>query len=90
MPPAPPETTAEAARQLDYFCPPLETRKEASNYFWATWEILIDIARSPEVTPEAHERLVGIVECLGQCAKGEMVVWGVRTHHCISQIFTTS
>jgi hypothetical protein len=41
------------------------------------WEIMLDIARSPDVTSEIHEGLVGILERLRQCAKGELNVWGV-------------
>lgn len=77
MHPARPETAAEVAQWLDYFCPPLEQEEEAQDYIWTIWETMLNVARSPDVTSEIHERLVSIVEHLRQCAKGEMDVYGV-------------
>jgi Protein of unknown function (DUF3632) len=44
------------------------------------WEIILDVATSPDVTSEIHEGLVGIPERLQQFAKGELNVWGVSIH----------
>jgi hypothetical protein len=74
MQPATPETAAEAVRQLNDSCPPLAQEEEANNYLWQVWDIMMDIARSPDVTSEVHKRLVAILECLRQCAKGELMV----------------
>jgi hypothetical protein len=75
--PATPETANEAARQLDNCCPLLEQEKETNDYLWMVWEIMLDIARSPDVKSEVHDRLVSIVESLRQCANGDLNVWGV-------------
>ena len=77
MQPATPETAAEAARQLDSSCPPLEQENEAGDYLWMVWEIMLDIAQSPDVASEIHERLVGILASLWQCAKGDLDIGGV-------------
>lgn len=77
MQPATPETAAEAARQLDDLCPPLEQAKETKDYLWMVWEILFDIAASHDVANEIHERLMNILQSLRLCAKGDVDVWGV-------------
>ncbi len=84
MQPATAEAAAEAARQLDSFFPPLEQVKEANDYLWAVWEVIIDIARSPDVMIQVHERLVSILENLRRCAKGDLNVWGVSIRPCRS------
>ncbi|RDL33086.1 uncharacterized protein BP5553_08525 [Venustampulla echinocandica] len=82
MQPATPETAAGAAYQLDCLCPPLEQRHECNDYIWMVWSIMLNIARSPDVTSEVHMRLVSIVESLRQIAKGDLEfgihrrVWG--------------
>ena len=78
--PATPETAAEAALWLDYFCPPLDQEKDAHQYLWTVWDIMLSIAQSPDVTSQVHDCLLGVVENLRQCAKGELNVWGVRIH----------
>ncbi|KAI1077797.1 hypothetical protein F5B20DRAFT_550415 [Whalleya microplaca] len=78
MQPATPETTAEAARQLDDCCPPLERKEEVHNYLWTVWEIMLDTARSPDVSDEIQERLVSILESLRLYAKGDLDVWGSK------------
>lgn len=80
MQPATPETAAGAAHQLDCSCPPLGQEQEANDYLWTVWEIIINIARSPDVASEVHEHLVNIMESLQQCAKGDLNVWGVSIH----------
>lgn len=75
------ERAAEAARQLNNYCPPLDQEKEANAYLWMVWEIMLDIARSPDVKCEVHICLVKILEMLRQSAKGDLNVWGVSIHH---------
>lgn len=65
------------AWQIDAMCPPLSEEKEARNYFWSVWEMMLDVARSPDVDIEIHRDLVRIIESLSQCAKGDLHVWGV-------------
>jgi hypothetical protein len=80
MYPATPETAMEAARQLDFFCPPLDPgNEEVEPYLWAIWEVMAEVAGSPEVTTEIHVWLVDIFQSLVLCAKGNVVVWGVST-----------
>ena len=70
-------TADEAEQQLDILCPPLEEGNEAENYIWGMWGIIIDIARSPNVHEEIHERLVGILQHLKQYERGELKVYRV-------------
>jgi hypothetical protein len=74
------KTVMEATHQLDSSCPPLGQEKETNDYLWMVWEIMLDIARSPNVTSEVHKRLVSILESLRQSAKGDLNVWGVSIH----------
>ena len=71
------EAAAEAAHQFDILCPPLEQEEEANSWLWMVWRSMLTVARSPEVTKEVHIRLVGILDILGQCAKGNLNVYGV-------------
>lgn len=75
--PATEESAAEAVRQLDSYCPPLEQYDEVGDYLWMVWEILMDIVQSPDVTGEVHDQLIVILGSLWQCAKGEVDVYGV-------------
>lgn len=72
------ETAAEAALWLDYFCPPLDQEKDAHQYLWTVWYIMLSIAQSPDVTSQVHDCLLRVVENLRHCAKGELNVWGVK------------
>ncbi|KAI5458795.1 hypothetical protein BGZ63DRAFT_52314 [Mariannaea sp. PMI_226] len=76
MRPATLETAAEAAYQLDFFCPPLEEKKEAEDYLWQVWVLMLDIAQSPGVTSEIQGRLISVAENVRRVAKGEL--WGKR------------
>ena len=79
--PATVEAAAEAAHQLDVLCPPLEQECEAANvYLWNVWDIMITIARSPEVKSEVHVWLMSILDILRQCAKGNLDVYGVSAY----------
>ncbi len=78
MQPATVETAAEAARRLDRLFPHLEQVKEANDYLLAVWELMMDMARSPEATGPVHERLVLIVGTLRRCLQGSLSVGGVR------------
>lgn len=75
--PATAEAAWAAARQLDRLCPSLANEEDALNYLWEVWHLVLDAARSPDVSDEVHIRLVTILEHLQQCAKGEIDVWGV-------------
>jgi hypothetical protein len=75
MQPATPEAVMEIAVQLDDFCPPLEQKKEAEGYLWLAWDIMLNIATSPDVTSEIHNDLVEIPQSLRQIAKGELAIW---------------
>jgi hypothetical protein len=72
MRPATPEAVTEVASQLDNFCPPLEQEKEAKKYLWMSWDIMVNIAMSPDVTSELQNDLVEILQSLRQIAKGEL------------------
>lgn len=76
---ATPEAAAEAAFQLDCLCPPLEQNEEAADYLWMVWDIMVDIAQSPDVKSEVHDGLVSIVQNLMQCAKGDLDIHLVST-----------
>jgi hypothetical protein len=69
-------TADEVAYQLDILCHPLEQENEAENYMWGMWGIIIDIARSPDMHEEIHERLVGILQHLEQYERRELKVYG--------------
>jgi hypothetical protein len=79
MEPATDEAAAEAASQLDESCPPLERVKEVRNYLRRVWDVMLDIARSPDVTSQIHKRLISILESLRQIAKGDLIVYSVST-----------
>jgi len=64
----------EAAHHIDSRCPPLTEQKEASSYVWALWEVVVMVARNPNVTGEIHAHFVKILQGLGQISKGEMVL----------------
>lgn len=85
---ATPEAAAEAALQLDYLCPPLEQRADAEDYLWMVWELMIDIAQSPDVKSEVHDGLMSILEDLVQGAKGDLNAWGVSASPIIQFSFT--
>jgi len=79
MEPATDDAAAEAARRLDESCPPLEQVKEARDYLWRVWDVMLDIARSPDVTRQVHKRLISVLESLRQIAKGDLIVYSVST-----------
>jgi hypothetical protein len=70
MRPGVPDAAAEAARQLDALCPPLERDKEARDYIWSVWDIMFDIAASPDATDEVHFSLVAVLRELAQISRG--------------------
>ncbi|KAF9873945.1 hypothetical protein CkaCkLH20_08679 [Colletotrichum karsti] len=70
------EAAEEVAYYLDGFCPPLEEQEAANNWLWNIWDILLDVARSPDTTAEIQERLISILQALQRCAKGETKVYG--------------
>ena len=69
MLPATPEAVTEVESQLDNFCPPLEQEKEAKKYLWMLWDIMLNIATSPDVTSEIQNDLVEILQSLRRIAK---------------------
>jgi hypothetical protein len=75
--PATPEAASKAASQLDILCPPLIKENEAQNYLWTSWDMMLEVAHSPDVTHEIQDRLVSIVQTLEQRAKGNLNVHGV-------------
>ncbi|KFX98208.1 hypothetical protein V490_02425 [Pseudogymnoascus sp. VKM F-3557] len=75
MQPAMLESAEQAACQLDFACPPLESNKEASGYLWNIWEVMGNIAGSPSATIEIQKRLVVVLKCLQKCAKGDLRTW---------------
>ncbi|EPE34941.1 hypothetical protein GLAREA_10636 [Glarea lozoyensis ATCC 20868] len=66
----------EAAQQLDAWCPPVDQTEEANDFLWNLWEVMLDIARSPEVTTEVHIGLIRILENLRPFARGMLSVYG--------------
>ncbi|EHL01948.1 hypothetical protein M7I_1896 [Glarea lozoyensis 74030] len=72
-----PGVAAEAAHQFDILCPPLEQVHEANHYLYTLWNVMITIARSPDVTSDIHVQLVGILQILRQTSKGELDVYGM-------------
>ncbi|KAK3308016.1 uncharacterized protein B0T15DRAFT_94137 [Chaetomium strumarium] len=66
------DAAIEAAHRLNSLCPSLDHKEDARDYLWRTWEIMLDIASSPEVEDNVHGRLLTILEELLQCAKGEL------------------
>jgi hypothetical protein len=70
----------EAARQLDSSCPPLAQAKDAGDYIWVVWDIILAAAGSPDVEDEVQWRLLHVMKELRLCAKGELDLgWGVST-----------
>ncbi len=69
----------EAARQLDALCPPLDQNKNAKDYIWAVWDIMLDIAGSPDVQDQVHHCLVSVLQELALIAKGQLNRDRVRT-----------
>ena len=67
----------ETAHYLDVFCPPVDQEKELHEYLWKIWELIFDIAQSPDVTAEIQQRLVSVVETVRECSKGEINIHGV-------------
>jgi hypothetical protein len=66
------DAALEAAHRLDSLCPSLDQKEDARDYLWRTWEIMLDIAGSPDVDDNVHWRLLNVLEELLQCAKGEL------------------
>lgn len=78
MAPATRESAAEAARQIDERCPSLEDTEQTAEFVWRLWDIMLDIASSPDVTSHIQERLVSVVLELKQIDKGTVVLDLVR------------
>jgi hypothetical protein len=74
------DAVADAVRELDRLCPPLERREEVLEYLWATWGMMFDIVQS-NVQDEVHERLIRILGELQRLERGVLDVWGVSTIH---------
>lgn len=74
--PATQETAAEAARQIDGLCPSIDENEQVLEFLWSLWDIMLSIARSPDVTSEIQERLVEIVSELERLDKGTVIVMG--------------
>ncbi|KAI0836995.1 hypothetical protein F5Y06DRAFT_98480 [Hypoxylon sp. FL0890] len=72
------EDTANAACQIDFYCPALTEVEEAEDYLWTLWIFMIDIASSPDVTSEIHEHFVSILQDLAQIGKGDLLVWNAE------------
>ena len=73
------EAAREAARRLDALCPPLEHEKDAKDYIWAIWDIMLDVAGSPDIQDQVHHSLVSILRELKLIAKGQLNRDQVRT-----------
>ncbi|KAK6065697.1 hypothetical protein SCUP234_12458 [Seiridium cupressi] len=69
------ESANEAARRIDGHCPPLTETEDAADYLWDVWQVIVDIAMSPDATTEIYDHLVTILQGLTQVAKGELLVW---------------
>lgn len=74
------ETAKEAARLLDATCPPLDQHEEILNYLWMIWDIMTDIARSPDVESAVQESLIRVLESLRFFSRGDLTFWGVGPH----------
>lgn len=70
MAPATRDSAAEAARQLDQCCPPLEDTEQTAEFVWTVWNVILDITSSPDVTSEMQERLISIVLELQKIDRG--------------------
>lgn len=81
MQPATEETAAEAARRLDALIPPLEEEEETGDWLYRTWDLMVDLAISPDSTSHVQERLMEVLENLQQRAKGTIMVDGVSLLH---------
>ncbi len=66
------DAAVEAARQLDALCSPLDQDKNAKDYIWAIWDIMLDVAGSPEVHDQVHHCLVSVLQELKLIAKGQL------------------
>ncbi|KAF6820949.1 hypothetical protein CSOJ01_00384 [Colletotrichum sojae] len=58
MQPATEETAAEAARRLDALIPPLDEEEEIGDWLYRTWDLMVDLAISPDSTRHIQERLM--------------------------------
>lgn len=89
--PATPENAAEAAFQLDRLCPPLGYEEEAGAYLWILWEVILDIARTPDTDNELQQGLVNILQCLKQYAtRGEVIVAEVSLYYLVYTLLDIS
>lgn len=75
-----PESIAEVVRQVDELCPALTEEKDARNYLWMLFDMVIAIARSPDSQSDLHEYLLAVLDSLRQRAKGELGVWSVSIY----------
>ncbi|KAK8122649.1 hypothetical protein PG984_011319 [Apiospora sp. TS-2023a] len=74
-----PETLADAAKQIDAKCPPLQEREDILKYVENVFEMVVYIASSPSVSGEWQGYLVDIIKALEQRSKG--VVLFYNSHH---------
>lgn len=60
MQPATTEAATESALQLDNGSPLLQQGKEAEDYLWMIWEVMVTVSMSPDATSHIHEGVVSI------------------------------
>lgn len=66
-------SATEAARKIDQSCPPFEESEssgQTAEFVWMLWDIMFDIASSPDVTTEVQQQLVSIVLELRKIDRG--------------------
>lgn len=80
MAPSARESIIEAARQIDKRCPPIEDTEKTAEYVWMLWDIMLDIASSPDVTIQIQERLVSVVSELQTIDRGTVSLDLVSLH----------
>ncbi|KAF6808982.1 hypothetical protein CMUS01_13772 [Colletotrichum musicola] len=76
MQPATEETAAEAARRLHALIPPFDEEEETGDWLYRTWDLMVDLAISPDSTSHIQERLMSVLENLQQRAKGTIMIDG--------------
>lgn len=74
MPPATPDSIEISASGITEICPPLDQGTEVYTYVWMVWQLIFDVAQSPEVPVEVQQRLVRIIQILERMEKGILII----------------
>ena len=78
-----PDAPMETATMLDDLCPPTHASDDdMEGYLWNVWNLMVQIAISPNSTDSMQECLVKVIQCLATIAKGQVTIYGVSARTC--------